>query len=89
MGFASATAKINAQNRRLQKSIRAKYDQQIYVDVSGDSTISRLDLSKRIKGQADYIRINKLIKKGILAIALFIPFAYYAYKWIDANLISF
>jgi len=86
MGYAGTPAKIVAQNRGLQKSIRSKYYQRLEITLAGESTEASLNLSKLSKARADYTRINKLIKKALFALALFIPFAYYACKWISLYL---
>jgi len=66
--------------------MQAKYDQRLDVAVSGECTEARLNLSRLSKEQADYTKINELIKKTLIALALFIPFAYYACKWINSYL---
>ena len=86
MGFATYTIHLIKQNRSLQKSMRAKYNQHLEVLGSGDSTVSRLELTKLSREQAHYTRTIMLIKKIIVATALFIPFAFYAFKWISVYL---
>jgi len=81
-GF-STNAKMNAQNRALQKTIRNKYGRRLQVSTTVGNTLSKLKLSKLSKEQADYTRVKRLLIKGIIGVLLVAALSYYIFGWIN------